>query len=269
MTSSNAEELTVACVKWGPWCAPHGARYVNNLFQGVSRNLTLPHRFVCFTDSTEGLDEHIEARALPKNLPASWWLNRLHRSRKAPVRQLLSVPYRLTQKRDLRPEIQDDKARTKLPVDLVGWWNKLYLFKHGVLDGRVLYIDLDTVIVGSLDELASYSGDFCILRDFYRPTNYGSGLMSWKAGPAVSAVWDRFVEEGLPNVRRGDQAWIQKCLPDADFFQDLYPGQTLSYKLHCLKRPPLPGSRVICFHGKPRPHEVLDLPWMEAWEGKY
>src|SRR5207302_304818 len=114
-------------------------------------------------------------------------------------------------------------------------------------------------------ELVSYSGDFCILRDFHRSLLYGSGLMSWKS-EAVGHIWERFVAEGLPNPKRGDQAWIQKCMPDADFFQDLYPGQVLSYKLHCQKRPPFPGSRIVCFHGIPRPHEVSDLPWMEAWE---
>lgn len=260
-------ELSVVCVKWGPWCAPHGSRYVNNLFHGVSRNLTVPHQFICFTDDPSSLDPGIQVRPLPKNLPSAWWLRMAHRFRPKPIRALFSLPYLLMRGRDRRELLSDEIPKTWWPIDLVKWWNKLYLFKPGVLSGRVLFIDLDTVILGSLDELAAYDGEFCILRDFHKQLLYGSGLMAWKAGVG-SAIWEDFVLSGCPDVSRGDQAWIQKRMPEAEFFQDLYPGQCLSYKVHCAKNGPLPNARVICFHGDPRPHEVADLPWMAAWDGR-
>ena len=43
-----------------------------------------------------------------------------------------------------------------LPEDLETWWGKLYMFKKGLFpDGdRCLFMDLDTLIVGNIDEIA-------------------------------------------------------------------------------------------------------------------
>ena len=64
----------VICMKWG---TKFGAEYVNNLYYMVEKNLTIPHRFVCFTDNAEGLDDGIEARPLPElnddGLPEKAW----------------------------------------------------------------------------------------------------------------------------------------------------------------------------------------------------
>eukprot|EP00971_Amphidinium_carterae_P010267 202841-Amphidinium_carterae.2 len=52
-----------------------------------------------------------------------------------------------------------------LPSSLKLWWGKAYLFSEEAgLDGhRVLFLDLDQVIVGSLASLADYSGPFALL----------------------------------------------------------------------------------------------------------
>lgn len=61
------ETVNVICMKWG---SLYGPEYVNNLARGVARHLKRPHRFVCFTDDTTGLDAGIEALPLPElNLP--------------------------------------------------------------------------------------------------------------------------------------------------------------------------------------------------------
>ena len=49
--------LNVLCVKWG---TKYPADYVNRLRSMVSRNLPLPHRFVCLTDDAAGLERGIE-----------------------------------------------------------------------------------------------------------------------------------------------------------------------------------------------------------------
>lgn len=64
--------------------------------------------------------------------------------------------------------------------------------------GRVLYLDLDTVITGSLDDLAGYSGPFAALSvedmaNERRPDGLNSSVMCWDAGkeaPAVQAIHD-------------------------------------------------------------------------------
>lgn len=65
----------VICMKWGD---KFDANYVNRLYRMVEKNLTVPHRFVCFTENAEGLDKGIEVRPLPemnldKSLPERGW----------------------------------------------------------------------------------------------------------------------------------------------------------------------------------------------------
>ena len=59
----NKMKRNVICIKWG---TKFGADYVNRLYKMVERNLTLPHRFVCFTDKPEGILEGVEIRPLPE-----------------------------------------------------------------------------------------------------------------------------------------------------------------------------------------------------------
>ena len=131
-----------------------------------------------------------------------------------------------------------------------GWWAKLELFKAFPKGDRVLYFDLDTVITDSIDDIAAYDGYFAALRDFYRPNDLGSGVMAWEAG-TVDKIYDRWVELGKPELMGGDQQWIYMMMPDAVRLQDVYPGKFASYKIGNIE-----NASVVCFHGKPRPHEV-------------
>jgi hypothetical protein len=139
----------------------------------------------------------------------------------------------------------------------IGWWNKIALFRPGVFPRgeRCLYIDLDTIITGDLTDIADYRGKFAMLRDFYFKGNANSGLMSWEAGTLdhIWRVWDRC---GRPQFHSlGDQGWIEQIEPGADLWQDMLPGQIASYKVDCQNGVPA-DTRVVCYHGKPRPHET-------------
>jgi hypothetical protein len=138
-----------------------------------------------------------------------------------------------------------------------GWWNKISLFRPGILPKgeRVLYFDLDTIIKGDLSDIANYRGKFAMLRDFYFKGNLNSGLMAWEAGTMdhLWRVWDRC---GRPQYHPGgDQAWIEEIQETADLWQDLIPNQIFSWKTECRDGVPS-NARVICFHGQPRPHET-------------
>ena len=50
-------------MKWGD---KYGPEYVNRLYNMTARNLTLPFKFICFTDNGAGLDKNIEVRPLPE-----------------------------------------------------------------------------------------------------------------------------------------------------------------------------------------------------------
>lgn len=60
--------VNVICMKWG---TKYGPEYVNTLRSMLSRHLTQPHRFICFTDDGTGIGPGVEIKPLPTmNLPA-------------------------------------------------------------------------------------------------------------------------------------------------------------------------------------------------------
>lgn len=156
------------------------------------------------------------------------------------------------------PRIRCKPADPKLP----GWWQKIRLFKPGMWpDGdRMLFLDLDTVVVRPIDFLADYTGDFATLHDFWRPEGLGPAVMLWRSGWGAD-LWQEFVAEGMPTTDpRGDQGWLEnrdqgRIRKTVNILQNMYPGRFVSYKSECVAGIP-PRAHVVCFHGKPRPHEV-------------
>ena len=57
------------CVKYG---TKYGADYVNKLYWGVKKHLSLPHTFSCFTEDPSGLDEEILVKPLQHKW-SGWW----------------------------------------------------------------------------------------------------------------------------------------------------------------------------------------------------
>lgn len=154
-----------------------------------------------------------------------------------------------------------------MPVEpgLTGWWQKLAMFRPGTFapGERVLFLDLDTLIAGPLDEIATYAGPFAIMRDVYRPNGLQSSVMAWEAGGAAERIWTTFDASGRPmDDPGGDQRWIERAMPDVDCWQDVCPGRFVSFKKDCRPFGGIPaGASVIVFHGQPRPHLAAE-PWI-------
>lgn len=185
------------------------------------------------------------------------YVNRLH----CMVSKHLTVPHRFVCLTD-----DDDGVECEtlpIPRGLMGWWGKIALFRPDVLTGQVLFLDLDTLIINNIDFLSEFSNEFAILRDFYRPEGYGSGMMIWNKPHEY--IWKDWVMAGCPNHPLGDQGWMEHMLPDAERLQDLFPGKIVSYKEHCEPCPP-DGAAIVCFHGDPKPHDFGEDHWVsKAW----
>ena len=159
-----------------------------------------------------------------------------------------------------------------VPEGIKGWWNKLALFKPGMFSpgDRILFFDLDTVLIGDISDLAAYDGPFAIMRDVYRVTGFQSSIMAWAAG-ACDHIWTRWDEAGRPSFHPGgDQSWIEMMMPQADIWQTRVPGQIVSFKRDCrsLGEPP-ENARAVVFHGVPRPHDPSLPRWVrDAWTGE-
>jgi uncharacterized Rossmann fold enzyme len=146
-----------------------------------------------------------------------------------------------------------------LPPGLEKWWGKLYMFKRGLFpDGtRCLFMDLDTLIIGNMQKLADYRGQFATLRDFYYPQQVGPAIIAWEAGDFASSVWEEWEAQGRPRHPMGDLWWLNnldqgRFAKEIDILQDKLPGFFCSYKADCHPYPPN-GTAVVCFHGQPKP----------------
>lgn len=144
-----------------------------------------------------------------------------------------------------------------------GWWSKVEIFRPDLPFGRVLYIDLSSVAVGSLDEMAAQSG-IVITKDWY----YGGpsqSVLLYDVGD-FQETWLRFLDDPEGWMRRGDERvppdfgdqilMNRTPVPTMRYWQDVLPGQVVSFKVH--GNPP--GARLVKFHGRPKPHEVN---WLE------
>jgi hypothetical protein len=138
-----------------------------------------------------------------------------------------------------------------------GWWSKIELFRE--CTGPTLYLDIDTVVI---DKLPPIGEQFTMLADVYRKGDFGSGVMSWQAAP--THIYKNFLKNPYVAMAKyrtrqnwGDQAFIRDQLTAPP---QTFGAEYRSYKAHC--RPQVPaGTRVVYFHGKPRPWDVeLCLP---------
>lgn len=162
-----------------------------------------------------------------------------------------------------------------------GWFAKMELFDPR-LKGDILFFDLDTALTGPLDDLANL-GKFTLLRDFYRdgvrkPEGIQSCVM-YLTEECRAPVWEQWMKNPFQHISKlrmkglGDQTFLESAIGvagrpwsfDADRFQDVLPGQIVSYKVHCNpnwkhgatgKVPE--NARVVCGHGRPR-------PWHAEW----
>lgn len=155
-------------------------------------------------------------------------------------------------------------------ASLIGWWAKMELFRPD-LHGDILYFDLDTVVRDSIADIAAV-GRLTVLRDFYKlEQGIGSGVMYIPESDRAE-VWEAWNKDKFRTMSRlraqglGDQAFLQSLwFEKAARFQDLLPGQIVSYKAHCNPQwragatGTIPNNaRVICAHGRPK-------PWSQEW----
>lgn len=185
------------------------------------------------------------------------WVRRLRRQ----VADHLSVDHRFVCLTDADVERVETR---RMRHDWPGYWSKLELYRGDLFDGRVIFFDLDTVIVGDISELSLYGGRFAALRDFYNPTIQASGVLAWN-GRNPPPIYEIAQDEQSPFRGRSDLWWNRHV--EADVLQDLFPGLIGSYKAHELQAGPKNFS-VVCFHGKPRQHELPGTWVDDAWLGE-
>jgi len=151
-----------------------------------------------------------------------------------------------------------------------GWWGKIDILG---LPGPALFLDLDVVVTGPLDDLLGTRKDLRTARNWAQSGHGGcqSSVMYWEDASIVPAAFDFDTFAAWPPVHNpphtywGDQEFITLLRDRGQLAVDYFnPAHVVSYKYHC--RGGLPDdARVVVFHGKPDPHEVADSWVKTCW----
>ena len=215
------------------------------------------------------------------------YVNRLYRM----VKRHLTIPYQFICFTENEQGLEEgiETRPVELDPDLKGWWYKLQLFQQKLhdLEGQILFLDLDVVIVDSIDELFDYKNEeFCIIKDLQQGKVYNSSVFKFEIG-SQTHVWDGFQQDkhSIINRMHGDQDWISETVENAA----LWPKEwVVSFKKQCdardkrswghlgkflrglgLLKPQgeavIPeGARIVYFHGKPDPDDVAESSY-DMW----
>lgn len=142
---------------------------------------------------------------------------------------------------------------------LEGWWNKIFLFSPDILGSTKphLYIDLDEVIIDWIDPYFYFDNPIIALQD-WMDMSYNTSVMLFQ--PQKTAhIFHSFYQKICENFH-GDQDWVSQCV---QFMPKFPKSWSVSYRLQATFLPPI-GSKIVCFHGDPKPHE-----YPSNWIKKY
>ena len=192
------------------------------------------------------------------------------------VARNLSAPFKFVCFTDdssgIRAEVETRALpEMKLPSGAERGWRKLSTFKTDIgLEGRVLFLDLDIVIVGSIDRFFEIEGNFIIAREFGRRVGaHGRGNSSvyrFEAG-TLGFVYENFINDitAAKNSYRHEQAYLTDTLFKKNMLKYWPEGWCVSFKHSCARPFPLcyfqtaripEGAKIVIFHGKPTPEDA-------------
>ena len=198
------------------------------------------------------------------------------------MRENLDGPFRMVCMTDDPSDVAAEVDCVPIPemaLSKAGWrrggWPKLSVLKPGVagLEGRCLFIDLDTVITGRMDEFFTYSTSLVMIREWMRLADRlrrrsyhgASGIFAWTAG-SLNQVWNEFAADpaAVLSEFRQEQQFLEYRAGEVAYWPADW---VISFK-RTLMAPPFldrmlspkpvpPTARVLAFHGYPRPIEVV------------
>tara|TARA_R110000868_G_scaffold15136_5_gene69409 strand:- start:694 stop:1506 length:813 start_codon:yes stop_codon:yes gene_type:complete len=168
------------------------------------------------------------------------------------------------------------------------WWYKMQLFNPEHHSGQLLYLDLDIVIVNSLDWITQLNPTcFWAIRDFttlWNPRFQGinSSIMYWNT-QKFAKVWEEFNKHDIFEIfkrHHGDQEYLDKVLTPKErrFFPEKsavsWRWQALDGGINPTTRKHLnpglgtqigPDTSLLIFHGQPKPDQVTDPVIKTHW----
>lgn len=165
----------------------------------------------------------------------------------------------------------------RVPWNGQGYWAKIELFNPALgFRGRMLYLDLDTLVVAPLDPIVDFPAALALTEDAFvlerahldrdrygrqLVRRFNSSVIVWNAGAAdyLFMRWSPAVAQRLST----DQDWIGEQAPEAR------PMPLPWFPRISHVQPPWPSEAKVVLVKKPKPHEaVTRWPWFEPlWGG--
>lgn len=171
-----------------------------------------------------------------------------------------------------------------LSADLINTpWRKLTLWQAPLADisGDVLFLDLDLVITGSLDEMFDFEpGRYCVIENWTQ-MGQGNGNTSAFRFPVGkhTHIFNDFQADpdSILSRYRIEQLYISREIDDMVFWPDLWCASfkhTLlpRWPMNFFKVPELPTeTRIVAFTGKPDQDEAMRGEWpvKSGWKKLY
>lgn len=180
------------------------------------------------------------------------WVNRLY----GMVKRNTSWNFRFVCFTDDGTGIRGEIECQPLPVvdydkSLGKYWPKLGLMQKdlGGLSGMTLFLDLDIVIIDSLDPLFTCNGRFCIVKEWKNPElGYGnSSVVRFFVGQE-SNVLDRFYASSAVDIKNKydskEQNFLTKAVDEVTWWPEEF---CLPFPVTCL-----PRNRILRFFATPK-----------------
>lgn len=145
-------------------------------------------------------------------------------------------------------------------------FDPIFQRKHG-LTGRVICLDLDLIVTGSLDEIFAKPEPFGILQGVNHHKGKFNGSVWWMDVGYRPDVWSDFSLEAAAQVPHAefpdDQAWFEAKMSDAGslgsadgVYAFMKPGWPKGDKLPA-------DARIVAFPGKRDPSQFTHLDWVK------
>ncbi len=225
------------------WGTMYNAEDVNKLYSAILRNTSYQINFYCFTDNAVGLSDGIIALPIPKLNVQPQFIFGNHRKASG---------------------LCDDNL-----AELNGQ--------------RVFFFDLDSLIVGNLDEFFDYpvGNRFYAINDWAhrhgkKANQVGqASCYSWVVGTLgyIKEYFEKHPQEVIDTYYTATQQYVSAKVIEKFGKIWFWPDNWFkSFRFHCIphpllrffitpKLPPVKGLKMIAFHGEPGIREALQGVW--------
>lgn len=158
----------------------------------------------------------------------------------------------------------------RVPGNERGWWRKMFLFHPNLpFKGRVLYLDLDVLVVNDINPILDFPADFAIAPGSAPNFQTPGGLKMVRGYQSSVMVWDhraraRFYKEFDPAVKKrlyGDQDALKEMSPNeailpAKWFERVTPDGPKLWT---------PETKVVLCVKYKNHRAIKEFPWFKDY----